>query len=242
MNTSVELSTQGSRGRWDKPLQLLTYWLPKGMEGVRTVAARPPSHSNPALFRDSVLCFIGSWQQVSVVKAVARKGLCLAGAQSSSYPTVLLQRWLETVVGSVNLVILIWGSWSSKDMVFSNCSDNLVNKRAGRTRYPLQKSRQRLSLPLHANLFQVDKTCYPKNRDTKTFKSVGVCLRLLDKSSWIEPQQHRAQSQETISRTIELKNSCKIGATTSRVGKWPPRRGEHLCQLAPRWDMIAKIN
>lgn len=136
MNTSVELSTQGSRGHWDKTLQLLTYWLPKGTAGVRSVAARPPSHGNPALFRDSVLCFIGSWQQVSVVKAVARKGLCLADARSSSYPTVLLQRWLETVVASVSLVILIWGAWSSKETVFSNCSDNLVNKRAGRTRYP----------------------------------------------------------------------------------------------------------
>lgn len=95
MNIAAELSTQGSRGCWDKPLQLLTYWLSKGMEGVRTVAARQPSHSNPKLFRDSVLCFICSWQKVSVVKAVARKGLCLAD------PTVLLQRWLETVVGSV---------------------------------------------------------------------------------------------------------------------------------------------
>lgn len=56
MNIAAELSTQGSRG----PLQLLTYWLSKGTEGIRTVAARPPSHSNPKLFRDSVLCFICS--------------------------------------------------------------------------------------------------------------------------------------------------------------------------------------
>lgn len=134
---------------------------------------------------------------------------------------------------SVNLVILIWGSRSSKEMVFPNCSDSLVNKQCWQNQAPC---------------------CRRVNID-------GVCHCMQIYSKWIKPvilktghqnfQKHRGMpeviGQEFLNRTLTAQGTVSKNKQDNRIkkllqnrGNYPrseqmtPGQGQHLCQLAPR--------